>query len=285
MSNKIDNSSLHEFSKKLLLIRKDHSAPFSVKAEAQKFINDLLQLLFPHFTEHVYYSPEEIESKIILLSRNLKNILRSLNDSDIGINFVTESFVKKISGINDKLWKDAEAICEGDPAAQSIDEVILAYPGFLAISIYRFAHELYLLKIPTLPRLLTEYAHQVTGIDIHPGAKIGNSFFIDHGTGIVIGETAEIGDYVKIYQGVTLGALSVDKKFTKKKRHPTIEDNVVIYSQAVILGGDTTIGNNSVIGGNVWLTSSVPPYSVVYHKSEVKVRKNGKYEEPIDFVI
>jgi len=185
----------------------------------------------------------------------------------------------------DNLWKDAQAIYDGDPAAESIDEVIIAYPGFLAISIYRFAHELYLLKIPLLPRLLSEYAHQVTGIDINPGAKIGDSFFIDHGTGIVIGETAEIGNNVKIYQGVTLGAMSVEKELAKMKRHPTIEDNVIIYSQAVILGGDTRIGHDSVIGGNVWLTQSVPPHSVVYHTSEVKVRKNGKFDAAIDFVI
>ena len=276
---------LNDFSKKLIEIRKGHSSPFSVKTEAQRFINDLLQLLFPHFTEQVYYTPEEIESKVILLSRNLKNILRSLKNENIDIDKVTEKFVEKIPGINDNLWKDAEAIYDGDPAAESVDEVILAYPGFLAISIYRFAHELYLLNVPLLPRLLSEYAHQVTGIDINPGAKIGNSFFIDHGTGIVIGETAEIGNNVKIYQGVTLGAMSVDKELAKKKRHPTIEDNVIIYSQAVILGGDTRIGHDSVIGGNVWLTQSVPPHSVVYHTSQVKVRKNGKFEEPIDFVI
>ncbi|MBU2491445.1 MAG: serine O-acetyltransferase [Bacteroidetes bacterium] len=276
---------LNEFSKKLIEIRKGHSSPFAVKTEAHKFINDLLQLLFPHFTEQVYYTPEEIESKIILLSRNLKNILRSLNNMDINIDNVTEKFVEKIPEINDGLWKDAEAIYDGDPAAESIDEVILAYPGFLAISIYRFAHQLYLLKVPLLPRLLSEYAHQVTGIDINPGAKIGESFFIDHGTGIVIGETAEIGNNVKIYQGVTLGAMSVEKELAKKKRHPTIGDNVIIYSQAVILGGDTRIGHDSVIGGNVWLTQSVPPHSVVYHTSEVKVRKNGKFDEAIDFVI
>lgn len=276
---------LNDFSKRLIEIRKGHSSPFSVKAEAQKFINDLLQLLFPHFTEQIYYTPEEIESKIILLSRNLKSILRSLKADQIDIDFITERFVEKIPGINDSLWKDAEAICKGDPAAESVDEVILAYPGFLAISIYRFAHELYVLKVPLLPRLLSEYAHQVTGIDINPGAKIGSSFFIDHGTGIVIGETAEIGNNVKIYQGVTLGAMSVDKELAKKKRHPSIEDNVIIYSQAVILGGETRIGHDSVIGGNVWLTQSVPPHSVVYHTSEVKVRKNGKFEEAIDFVI
>ena len=281
----IDNMILNEFSKKLIEIRKGHTSPFAVKTEAQKFINDLLQLLFPHFTEQVYYTPEEIESKIILLSRNLKNILRSLNNPDIDIDSAAEKFVEKIPGINDNLWKDAQAIYDGDPAAESIDEVILAYPGFLAISIYRFAHELYLLKIPLLPRLLSEYAHQVTGIDINPGAKIGDSFFIDHGTGIVIGETAEIGNNVKIYQGVTLGAMSVEKELAKKKRHPTIEDNVIIYSQAVILGGDTRIGHDSVIGGNVWLTQSVPPHSVVYHTSEVKVRKNGKFDAAIDFVI
>ena len=158
------------------------------------------------------------------------------------------------------------------------------HPGFTAITIFRFAHEIFELKIPILPRILTEYAHERTGIDIHPGAKIGRAFAIDHGTGIVIGETTNIGDNVKIYQGVTLGALSVEKHLARTKRHPTIKDNVVIYAQAVILGGDTTIGKNSIIGGNVWLTESVPEDSLVYHKSEVRLR-NTSEPEPLDFII
>ena len=170
-------------------------------------------------------------------------------------------------------------------AAESVDEVISAYPGFRAIAIYRIAHEFYRMGVPLFPRILTESAHQRTGIDIHPGATIGRSFFIDHGTGIVVGETTTIGDSVKIYQGVTLGALSVDKTLASSKRHPTIEDNVVIYSNATILGGTTVIGHDSVIGGNVWLTESVPPYSVVYHKSEVHVRSTREESTGLDFVI
>jgi serine O-acetyltransferase len=182
------------------------------------------------------------------------------------------------------LWLDAEAIEEGDPAAESVEEVVSAYPGFHAIAIYRIAHEFYALEVPIFPRLLSELAHQRTGIDIHPGATIGRSFFIDHGTGIVIGETSVIGERVKIYQGVTLGALSVEKSLSASKRHPTIENGVVIYSNATILGGETVIGHDSVIGGNVWLTESVLPYSVVYNRSEIRVR-NREATEPINFVI
>ena len=199
------------------------------------------------------------------------------------INQIAEDFFNEIFNIYKLLWEDANAICEGDPAANNVDEVILAYPGFKAIAIYRFAHQLYKLDVPILPRILTEYAHQETGIDIHPGAQIGNSFFIDHGTGIVIGETTLIGNNVKIYQGVTLGALSVEKKLAKTKRHPTIKDNVIIYAQAVILGGNTIIGKNSIIGGNVWLTESVPDNSIVYHKSEIRLR-NTTEPEPLDSV-
>lgn len=273
------------FSKELLEIRREHKTIKPVKTEAQRFINDLLQLLFPHFTEHIYYTPDEIESKLVLLQRNLKSLLKSLNNSsETRINESADILFQKIPEINKQLWRDAEAICDGDPAAHNIDEVILAYPGFFAIAIYRFAHVLYKLDVPILPRILTEYAHQITGIDIHPGASIGNSFFIDHGTGIVIGESCIIGDNVKLYQGVTLGALSVDKKLCKTKRHPTIKDNVIIYAQAVILGGETVVGENSIVGGNVWLTESVPANSVVYHKSEVKLRQTGE-PDPIDFVI
>ena len=167
---------------------------------------------------------------------------------------------------------DIEAILEGDPAAKSRFEVIRAYPGFYAIAFYRIAHALFRnWKFPLLPRILTEHAHSKTGIDIHPPAVIGRHFFIDHGTGIVVGETSVIGDHVKLYQGVTLGALSVDKSMAHIKRHPTVEDHVIIYSGATILGGNTIIGHHSIIGGNVWLTKSIPPYTTVYHKSEIEV--------------
>lgn len=279
------NGEYYHMSKKILENRKKHKVIKPIRDEAVNFINSLIQLLFPHYTEATYYSAEEVEAKILLLKRNFKSLLILLNNNNKkNIDGLADQFFSEIFEINNELWKDASAICEGDPAAKSVDEVILAYPGFKAIAIYRFAHQLYKLQIPILPRILTEYAHQETGIDIHPGATIGHSFFIDHGTGIVIGETTVIGNNVKIYQGVTLGALSVDKKLAQTKRHPTIKDNVIIYAQAVILGGDTTIGKNCIIGGNVWLTESVPSDSVVYHKSEIRL-KNTSDPEPLDFII
>ena len=177
-------------------------------------------------------------------------------------------FLKKLPELRKVLGDDVRAAYQGDPAAKSYDEIIFGYPSILAISIYRLAHELWVQEIPLLPRMMTEYAHSVTGIDIHPGARIGRDFFIDHGTGVVIGETCIIGDRVRIYQGVTLGALSLPMEeqgelLRKSKRHPTIEAKVTIYSGATILGGETVIGAGSVIGGNVWLTHSVPPGTTV----------------------
>lgn len=181
-------------------------------------------------------------------------------------------FFNYLPQIYDMLIEDAEAIFKGDPAAKTVEEVIHIYPGFYAIYVYRVAHAFYLFNMPVLARMLSEYAHSVTGIDIHPGATIGHSFGIDHGTGIVIGETAVIGNNVKVYQGVTLGAKSVDKNLSSTKRHPTIEDNVVIYAGATILGGDTVIGKNSVIGGNVFITRSIRENSLVYYKNELAVK-------------
>lgn len=180
----------------------------------------------------------------------------------------TLEFLEKIPALRTALATDVEAAYDGDPAAKSHDEIIFSYPAIYTIMIYRLAHELHLQEIPLLPRIMTELAHSKTGIDIHPGAKIGRYFFIDHGTGVVIGETCEIGENVKLYQGVTLGALSFPKDQEGKlirgtKRHPTIEDDVVIYSGATVLGGDTVIGRGSIIGGNVWLTHSVPPRTKV----------------------
>lgn len=177
--------------------------------------------------------------------------------------------------IYDLLIEDADAIFKGDPAAQSIEEVIHIYPGFYATFIHRVAHLLYNLNAPFLARMLSEYSHSTTGIDIHPGAIIGRSFGIDHGTGIVIGETTIIGDQVKIYQGVTLGAKSVEKSLATTKRHPTIKDNVTIYAGATILGGDTIIGRNSIIGGNVFITHSIPANSMVYYNNKLSVRSIG----------
>jgi len=171
-------------------------------------------------------------------------------------------FLRTISRLRRQLALDAQAAYDGDPAAKSVDEVVFSYPGMMAISIHRIAHELYRLGTPLIPRMMSEYAHRKTGIDIHPGAQIGERFFIDHGTGVVIGETTTIGDNVTLYQGVTLGALSFKdgaEAMRNRKRHPTIQDNVVIYAGATILGGDTVIGSGSVIGGNVWVIDSIPP--------------------------
>ena len=170
-----------------------------------------------------------------------------------------EALIAAIPDLRAKIQKDAAAITAGDPAARSLGEVILSYPGLEAIIVYRIAHFLYKNGVPTIPRIMTEHTHGKTGIDIHPGAEIGESFFIDHGTGIVIGETTVIGNNVKLYQGVTLGALSLQKDLQNKKRHPTIEDDVIIYSNATILGGQTVIGKGSVIAGNSWIIESVPP--------------------------
>jgi serine O-acetyltransferase len=185
---------------------------------------------------------------------------------------ILDTVFAQIPDVYEMLLLDAKAITENDPASVSMEEVIALYPGFMAIATYRVAHSFSKCGIPLLPRMLTEFAHSLTGIDIHPNAVIGHSFFIDHGTGIVIGETTHIGNNVKLYQGVTLGATHVSKSLASKKRHPTIEDNVVVYANATILGGDTVIGNDSVIGGNAWLVRSVPPYSMVYHQNKLEVR-------------
>ena len=190
---------------------------------------------------------------------------------------VWETFKSKFLDIRKKLDLDALAIEKNDPATKSLEEVYLASPGFYAISIYRLSHELYKLQIPILPRMMSEHAHGITGIDIHPGATIGESFFVDHGTGIVIGETSIIKNNVKIFQGVTLGGIQVKKSMSSTKRHPTSEDNVTIYANATILGGDISIGANSIIGANVWITMSVPENSLVTYQTEIKIstRKNG----------
>lgn len=282
----MDRNDDRDFNEELLKFRQSRSLVLPVKSRASQFADDVLGLLFPHFSEEVFYSPDEIAGQRALLRRNLQSILQPLRTQmHCSVEEVAERFFRAVPEIYRRMWEDAETIHRCDPAAESVDEVISAYPGFFAIAVYRLAHEFYRMEVPIFPRILTEYAHHRTGIDIHPGAGVGRRFFIDHGTGIVIGETTNIGDGVKIYQGVTLGALSVDKDLASSKRHPTIEDNVVIYSNATILGGDTVIGHDSVIGGNVWLTESVPPYSVVYHKSEVRVRNTKDDPSMLDFSI
>jgi serine O-acetyltransferase len=274
------------FAEGLLAARKRGSPVLPVREKVEALADGLLGLLFPHFSATEFFSADEIEGGLKLLQRQLKEALVPLTRSLARPpDDIAAAFFRALPGVYGRLEEDARAIESGDPAAESVDEVIAAYPGFLAITLYRFAHELYRLEVPILPRIMTECAHQRTGIDIHPGARIGRSFCIDHGTGIVIGETTAIGDRVKMYQGVTLGALSVDKAQSASKRHPTIEDRVVIYSNATILGGGTIIGHDSVIGGNVWLTESVPPFSVVYHRSEMHVRDSRTGIDAVDFVI
>ncbi len=202
-------------------------------------------------------------------------------------NDITIDLIEKLPGIREVLHKDIEAAYEGDPAAIRREEILLSYPSIEALSIHRLANVLYRHRVPIIPRIMSEYAHQRTGIDIHPGASIGEYFFIDHGTGVVIGETCVIGKHVKIYQGVTLGAKSftLDEKGNPVKgvkRHPDIEDNVIIYAGATILGGDTVIGHDSVIGGNVWLTRSVPPYTTVHNSQPSPTIKNGKPDDMVE---
>lgn len=247
------------------------------KQNTHKFVDNLLEIIFPHFSEIQLKSIEEINNKFQSLIKEFEIIISPLkNILSKSIKEINNIFFDKIHKIHKEILKDAQTLCDNDPASYSIDEVILSYPGLKAIAIYRLAHELYILNVPFIPRIMTEYAHQLTGIDIHPGAVIGNSFFIDHGTGIVIGETTIIGNNVKIYQGVTLGALNVSKDMAKTKRHPTIEDNVIIYSNTTILGGNTIIGKNSIIGGNVWLTKSINSNSIVYHTNQIKIKSLKK---------
>src|SRR5690606_12876483 len=221
---------------------------------------DLICLLYPEKSDKKYFSPQEIEQQFIHLEKKLTNLLNATKACcDCNNEAIANRCFERIPELYRLLNSDIEAMVEGDPAARSPFEVVRAYPGFLAISFYRMAHALYRLDVPVIPRILTEFAHSKTGIDIHPGAVIGEYFFIDHGTGVVIGETTNICNHVKLYQGVTLGALSVDKNMRNIKRHPTVEDHVVIYAGATILGGETVIGHHSVIGVNAWLIHSVPP--------------------------
>ena len=245
--------------------KKEIKVSMLLKQESQRFTQLLFNTLFDNGTD---------TEKTLITLETLFITIRDLACPEIKGSPCKkwDDFTLVIPALFCSLKKDAEAIYSNDPAAQSIEEVYLAYPGFFAIAIYRMAREFYELGLPLIPRLMTEYAHQLTGIDIHPGAQIGESFFIDHGTGVVIGETAEIHNNVKLYQGVTLGALTVNKNLKSIKRHPTIEDNVTIYANATILGGITVIGSDSIIGGNTWVTASVPQNSIVLHSPKVEIR-------------
>ena len=228
-----------------------------------------------NFTKNLFYGLFEAnDARKKLLSKAEKLFLEITSTLEIkNAKVIWNDFSSKFSDLTDKLDMDAVAIEQHDPAAKSLEEVYLAYPGFHAIAVYRLSHELFKLELPVIPRMMSEYAHSITGTDIHPGAVIGESFFIDHATGIVIGETSIIKNNVKIYQGVTLGGIQVKKELATTKRHPTIEDNVVIYANATILGGDIVIGANSIIGANVWITTSIPENSIVTNQIENKITK------------
>jgi serine O-acetyltransferase len=262
----------------------DAAATLPSRIAIESTCADLMSLMFPGFRSESLVSSEDLaditRTRIRSLKARLKKeICRSLGKIppdraiDKKADEILQYFISKLSEVRKMLWTDIDAAYEGDPAAQSYEEIILAYPALEAIAIQRMAHELYLKELPLIPRIMTEWAHSRTGIDIHPGAKIGSHFFIDHGTGVVIGETTEIGSRVKLFHGVTLGARSFQKDEHGKirkggKRHPKVEDDVTIYPNSTVLGGETVIGARSTIGGNVFLMQSVPPDSLVYYEEK-----------------
>ncbi len=263
--------------------------PFPLKRDVALLSDALMGSLFPQLAVEPADDAADLADRLNEACRLFGRVVRPLVDEQVDDDRRADDLVNGLLAalpqVHERSLEDAEAILAGDPAAESLDEVIAAYPGFLAISVHRLAHAVCLMDVPIVPRLMAELAHSRSGIDIHPGATIGRSLCIDHGTGIVIGETAVIGDEVKVYQGVTLGALSVSKEAAGTKRHPTIGDRVVIYANATVLGGDTTIGSDSVVGGNVFLTSSVPPDSVIYQNSGYRVRRGRDGFDDADFVI
>jgi serine O-acetyltransferase len=273
----------NEFIKNISNFKTQYCNASAENDDVNHFINLLFDTLFlctsPEHKNEFY-----LEQSLLSVDRNLLHILNVINEGADN-NVLINNFKNQLPQIYNLLTADAQAMLAADPAAKNLQEIIVAYPGFKAIFMHRIAHQLLLLNIPLLPRVISEIAHSLTGIDIHPGAQIGQSFVIDHGTGIVIGETAVIGNHVKIFQGVTLGALNVVKENASKKRHPTIEDNVVIYGNATILGGNTIIGHDSVIGGNSWITKSVTPFSVAYIQPTVTVQDKKTFNQPIDFFI
>ena len=259
-------------------LRRAHTCPPPDRQEVVKVIHELQALLFPlvYRREYPNMADETLLSQALYRLRDqltaaLRFRMEAGEDAEAAAEEICAAFAERLPEVKRLLLLDVEALYEGDPAAVSREEVMISYPGFRAITIFRIAHELYLLKAPLIPRIMTEYAHERTGIDIHPGATVGEYFFIDHGTGIVVGETTTIGDHVKLYQGVTLGAKSFEldengNPVKNIKRHPDIGNYVVIYANATILGGDTVIGDHCVIGGNTWLTRSVAAGSVISYR-------------------
>ena len=251
---------------------------YPATSQVCKLVTRTLTLMYPEQSRKAYQDFENYDKAFNSIKTEFCEVFTAMPQEDqenTPEQICDQFFNKELPKVYALLQTDLQAIVSGDPAAKSEYEVLRAYPGFYAIAFYRIANAFFRLRVPFLPRIITEYAHSRTGIDIHPGANIDSHFFIDHGTGIVIGETCRIGKHVKLYQGVTLGALSVDKGMAETIRHPKIEDNVVIYANATILGGKTVIGHDSVLGGSVWITRSLPPHSTVYHKPQVEVRENS----------
>lgn len=265
---------------KLLASRHQSAAVFPSLENVREFLHETLGLLFPEHATVPSVTVEKSRERLHSVGARLRNLL--LFQDGLQTEVTVNAFLNFLPTLLERLDEDVAAMFDGDPAAKSRSEVILTYPGFYAIAAYRVAHQLLQLGVREIPRMITEFAHSRTGIDIHPGAVIGNRFCIDHGTGVVIGETTIIGNRVKIYQGVTLGALSVTKDDAEKKRHPTIGDDVIIYAGATILGGATVIGDGSIIGGNVWITSSVGERSRVYYQARMS---NGSGDGATDLII
>lgn len=263
---------------RLAALRRTGSTLLPSAPAAERFIDRTLGALFPQLaTESSNDAP--LPALIAEVEQLLLTALEPLHHSAVAPQPIGQRFIDRLPEIATALYGDAVAVFEADPAASSLEEVILVYPGFHAMAVYRIAHHFYRAGVPVFPRMLTEIAHRRTGIDIHPGAQIAGSCFVDHGSGVVIGETATVGHRVRIHQGVTLGALTGCED-RAGKRHPTVEDRVVIYPNATILGGDTVIGHDTVIGGNVWLTSSVPPHSAVYAPCEILSATSQRAAEP-----
>ncbi len=276
---------IRAFAGRLSQFNSGYCADVPSMEQSQEFLENLIHALFP-IRQNCAVEEDQIAIELDRSAVKLRELLYSVRKSlDRSPSELVDEFFSRVPEAFEKLACDAATVTQLDPAATCVEEIILCYPGFYAITVYRMAHILYELKVPVLPRIMTEYAHEKTGIDIHPGAQIASPFFIDHGTGVVIGETAYIGKEVRIYQGVTLGALSVERSMANTKRHPTIEDHVVIYAGSTILGGDTVIGHHTVVGGNTWITESILPHSVVYRNHRVLVKDRKDFKTPIDFVI
>jgi serine O-acetyltransferase len=306
---KINIAATHDFRSEIPLIvdkivslhnkegRFSHMGPEPIPSRGAviDIIERALRIIYPGYFSQIgldevnipYYLGQEVVELFQVLSEQITFAIRhdclrfdlACTNCEQRAQRAAINFLSDIPNVQVMLAKDIAAAYEGDPAAKYFDEIIFSYPGLFAITVYRVAHQLYQQGVPLIPRIMTEYAHSLTGIDIHPGVHIGEGFFIDHGTGVVMGETTLIGDRVRIYQGVTLGALSLSKeeceRLRNQKRHPTIEDDVIIYSNATILGGNTVIGARSVIGGNVWLTESVPPDTTVFMKKPELIFKGN----------